>query len=768
MCIGAGKKVVDNEHADQAGVVQGEGSLELETRASLEISNALEPSVLASLTVAFESKVTGAATLEVSKSLVFHANGTMGGSGTTVLLAGATGSSVGGAMFLEERTFINEGSLTLGRESGNLEMRNGAVFENHGTIDDNAGFISGGEGGTAPRFINYGAFDRTENTVGEGRVTVSFVNHGSVSVETGILGFLNPTVEPSSSWSATFEKGDIVFAGGTLTFNETNLLAGDISIIGAVVTAEHTKTSHVALGVGEGTLNVASGTTLAVDRLALEANFRSAPLFATITGGGTLTVKESFRWTEGKMTGSGTTVLQRGSSSTLVKSAELLERTLLNEGTASIEGEAEAFLSMTKGAKLENAGTFEPNSPGGIGDEGEGAGSTARIVNTGTFQKTVGINSVAVKVPFENLGAIKELTSGHIEIFYPLAAQPATSVYGGPGNPSTPGHPCPVCGEPVVAATGDLVETQTDLTVGGRGVGLGLTRTYNSQAGAEGAKGIFGYGWSSSFSDHLALEKETSKVTLHQADGSTVAFTERGGSLIAPASSPDKLSGSSESGYTLTLANQIQYRFQGASGHLESVTDRNGNATTLAYGETGRLETITDPAGRKLTLAYNGEGLVESVKDPMGHTVKYTYEGGNLATVTLPGEETARWQFKYDGSHELTEMTDGRGGKTINEYNGSHQVISQTDPAKRTLTFEYEGFFTKITNDTTGAVTAEQFTSNDEPFAITRGYHTALASTQSFTYNEAGYVTSETDGDGHTTRYGYDAEGNRHTTRLTT
>ena len=662
-------------------------------------------------------------------------------------------------MFLEERTFVNEGSLTLGAESGNLEMRNGAVFENHGTVDDNAGFVSGGEGGTAPRFVNYGAFDRTEHTVQPGEVKVSFINHGSVSVETGILGFLNPTVEPSSSWSATFEKGDIVFTGGTLTFKESNLLAGDISIIGATVTAEHTKTSHVPLGVGEGTLNVASGTTLAVDRLALEANFRTSPLFATITGAGTLTVKESFRWTEGSMKGSGSTVLQPGSSSVLVKGAELLERTLVNEGTATIEAE-QGSMSITKGAKLVNAGTFVDNSLSGVSDESEGAGSSARIVNNGVFQKTVGSETTPVQVPFENLGAIKELT-GHIHIFYPIAATPTTSVYGGPGNPSAPGHPCPVCGEPVVAATGDLVETQTDLSVGGRGVGLGLTRTYNSQAGAEGTKGIFGYGWSSTFSDHLALEKESSKVTLHQADGSTVPFTESGGSLIAPAWSPDKLSGSSESGYTLTLANQTQYNFSGSSGRLESVTDRNGNETTLSYGETGRLGTITDPTGRKLTLAYNGEGLVESAKDPMGHTVKYTYEGGNLATVTLPGEEKARGQFRYDGSHELTEMTDGRGGKTINEYNSSHQVISQTDPAKRTLTFEYEGFFTKITNSTTGAVTAEQFTSNDEPFAITRGYHTAVTTTRSFTYNEASYVTSETDGDGHTTKYGYDSEDNR-------
>jgi RHS repeat-associated protein len=109
----------------------------------------------------------------------------------------------------------------------------------------------------------------------------------------------------------------------------------------------------------------------------------------------------------------------------------------------------------------------------------------------------------------------------------------------------------------------------------------------------------------------------------------------------------------------------------------------------------------------------------------------------------------------------MTSMTDGRGGKTTNEYDSSNRVISQTDPAGRTLTFKYEAFHTTITNKATGAVTDEWFTSNNEPFSITRGYGTAVATTETFSYNEAGRLVSVTDGDGHTTTYGYDAEGNR-------
>ncbi len=189
-------------------------------------------------------------------------------------------------------------------------------------------------------------------------------------------------------------------------------------------------------------------------------------------------------------------------------------------------------------------------------------------------------------------------------------------------------------------ATGNLSESQTDLAVGGRGVGLVWTRYYNSQAAATApTKGMFGDGWSSSFSDHVALEKASTekpsaRAVLYQADGSTVPFTESEGKYTAPEWSQDTLTGSTSKGFTLMLADQTTYKFNGSNGRLENVADRNGNATALAYNGAGRLESITDSAGRKITLAYNSEGLVESAKDPMGHTVKYAYEEGELAGVT--------------------------------------------------------------------------------------------------------------------------------------
>jgi YD repeat-containing protein len=70
-------------------------------------------------------------------------------------------------------------------------------------------------------------------------------------------------------------------------------------------------------------------------------------------------------------------------------------------------------------------------------------------------------------------------------------------------------------------------------------------------------------------------------------------------------------------------------------------------------------------------------------------------------------------------------------------------------------------FETTITNKATGAVTLEKFTSSNEPYSITRGYGTAVATTETLTYNEEGRMLSRTDGNGHETTYTYDSHGNR-------
>jgi RHS repeat-associated protein len=426
--------------------------------------------------------------------------------------------------------------------------------------------------------------------------------------------------------------------------------------------------------------------------------------------------------------------------------AKLDRRALQTEGHFYLES---GRLEMGHGAALRSSAEFEANSeaPGGGQVEAFSGGSPG-IVSTGPFEKTKGTGTTTIDVPFENFGTVGA-REGQLQFNDPLSRS------------ATEETQCP-CeeGDPVNSATGNFSEAQTDVRIPALGVDLALTRTYSAAvASGAGSAGPFGYGWSGTFTDHLLSEEGGNRIVYVSGTGHTTPFTRNGeGAFAAPSWSQDKLSGSAEAGYTLLLADRTEYAFSG-SGRLESIVDRNGNETTLAYEE-GHLTTISDPSGQHLTLAYNGAGEVESVEDPMGHLTSYTYEGGELKTVTMPGEAEPRWGFEYDPSHRLTKMTDGRGGETVNEYDGSGRVISQTDPAGRTTAFDYAPFHTTVTNEATGSISDEWFTSNNEPFKITRGFETLVATTQTFAYDEAGYMEKQTDGNGHTTTYGYDGEGN--------
>lgn len=744
-CLGAGTTVTVAEAA-QVAAVRSEGTIVV-SGGPFEVLSTTQQSELATL------KMTGgvlqvSGTLTVSASFLWTA-AALAGTGRTVILPGAEGTIAPSASFayIYSDHLVNQGTLSL--PSGWLKIANGGELLNEGTFDlgsEHAPAIAAGEGGS--KIANLGTFQKASGT-GESAIGVFVENKGTVKAQQGKLALDGGgSSSGSNRWEAA-SGAEVVFQGNTYTLRE-GALAGQIALkYGSpltVVNAEgvNGEAARVEVDVGGGEspggLEVQSGT-MTVESLTMKTG--------TQDGAGTLKVAKSLDWLGGgAFSGAGQTIVLPGAEATVsagVSYALLYQRLLVNRGTFSLPGSN--FIQLRGGAEILNEGTFTVDSEHAPAIQ-IGTGAKPRIVNAGTFQKTAGSGESVVEPAFENSKTVRA-TSGHLVFSNPIALAGSEHV----------GHECYVA-DPVDCATGDLAEAQTDLQIGGRGIGLVLTRTYSAQAAAAGTLGPFGYGWASSYGEHLSSEEEGKKVTLTEARGGTVPFTQSGSSWLAPAWSQDILSGNPTGGYVLTLPDQTKYGFSGA-GRLQAITDRNGNETTLSYDEAGHLKTVTDPAGRQLTLAYNAEGLVETATDPMGHVVHYAYEGKTLKSVTLPGEASPNWQFKYDASRRITQITDARGGKTTDEYDSSSRVVSQTDPAGRTTTFKYEPFHTQVTNKATGAVTEEWFTSDHEPFSITRGYGTVAATTRTFGYDEAGHLTSATDGDGHTTTYGYDAEGNR-------
>lgn len=334
-------------------------------------------------------------------------------------------------------------------------------------------------------------------------------------------------------------------------------------------------------------------------------------------------------------------------------------------------------------------------------------------------------------------------------------------------------------------ATGNEVETQNDIAVGGYGPELDLTRTYNSELATE-EKSIsdatpdivrgsslsewpFGYGWTASygafleFGENCVKEPCTPTVATHQENGSVVFFEYRGEEWRPVSPLTQATLTQSGGSYVYTLPSQTKLIFN-AEGLLTSEADSDGNALTMHRDGDGRLESVSDGAGRELTFSYDAEGQVSAVTEPTGGTVKYTYEDGDLTSVTEAGESQPAWRFDYGASNRMTAVTNGRGETTTTKYEENGRVASEVAPTGATRRWEY--LITASGSETTihepdGAETQETFNEAGLSTRVTRAAGTSQASTTLSEYNKNDELVATTAPNDQTTTYTYDAAGDR-------
>jgi YD repeat-containing protein len=217
-------------------------------------------------------------------------------------------------------------------------------------------------------------------------------------------------------------------------------------------------------------------------------------------------------------------------------------------------------------------------------------------------------------------------------------------------NRCAPPNECPTCHDasnPVDLATGDTFITQTDISVPGLGGGINLTRTWNSVL-FEGVEvlGMFGTGWTSTYEDKV-FPGGDGFMKYMRPDGGiwSFAYTGGGGSnasymVAGPANKTATLAETTSNNvvtWTLTFQNGEKRTYDLNSGKLLSISDRNGNTTTLSYDASYRLTTVTDPAGRHLYFTYGnftysnltgvgGAFLVTNVSSDFGVSLSYAYD----------------------------------------------------------------------------------------------------------------------------------------------
>ncbi len=237
--------------------------------------------------------------------------------------------------------------------------------------------------------------------------------------------------------------------------------------------------------------------------------------------------------------------------------------------------------------------------------------------------------------------------------------------------------------------SGGAVASEDDITVGGRGPGMKLTRTYASNQGDE--EGFFGRGWSTDLD---------AQVLTNECDTRIVRGSAGQGQRFAPAGTDvnGNVQFTALSGYHGTLVQTgAEYDFYAKDGtryhfgqfdrsgpRLSYIEDTNGNRVAYTYevnqGEQ-HVTRIDDSAGRHIDLTYTIKDvetkesgitiehvftIVSDAAGPGGLHVHYDYDAvGNLIKATRSDGSS--------GDREHAYTYDDLGGYFITQPDGAIQ-----------------------------------------------------------------------------------------------
>ncbi len=319
-------------------------------------------------------------------------------------------------------------------------------------------------------------------------------------------------------------------------------------------------------------------------------------------------------------------------------------------------------------------------------------------------------------------------------------------------------------GEPVDVTTGNMYLQQVDHVLPGAGHQIHVQRTYNSQSTSTG---LFGKGWATAYDESLQIY-DANTIRLKEADGRATYFGRSIGSSGPFLALEGDFHGQitpNAGGYALSLKDGSVHQFN-STGRLLSLSDPNGNLTSLQYNLSGKLSSVTDPFGRILSFLVNLNGRVISIADTTGIIADYTYGGGGeLLTVTYA--DNSGYVFAYDSALRLTSVSDklgnvleahaydSQGRATTSQKHGGVELYTLTYvSATRTDVTDALGRVTKYFFDKTKA---RNVVTSVEGLCSCGGGGSQVTT---WTYDNNLNVTSSTDALGRITSYTYDSAGN--------
>ncbi|MBW3541220.1 MAG: PKD domain-containing protein [Planctomycetes bacterium] len=344
--------------------------------------------------------LTGTADIAVD-GLFDWTGGTLAGTGTTTVSAGAALNISGGSL-REGRTLTNAGTAVW--SAGNIVIDGTSQFHNSGSFEaQNDGVVSGGgafhNSGTFVKSSGIGQTQFASST--DNAAIVAFNNSGSVEAQSGILTFAGGGTSSGSFHGA---PGTLLIFSRRHVLSETSSIVADrvsfgpyganwapfgdgpIEVGGSYHASGWTKVS----GSG-GVPVIFSGTVTSVGSLVeviggdldLRHNSVTTAVLrsgSSLLGSGEVTVTERLDWQGGSMRGTGTTTVSAGAALNISGGSLAEGRTLTNAGTA-VWSAGNILIDGT--SQFHNSGSFEAQHDGVV--FGGGA-----FHNSGTFVKSAG------------------------------------------------------------------------------------------------------------------------------------------------------------------------------------------------------------------------------------------------------------------------------------------------------------------------------------------------------------------------------------------
>jgi YD repeat-containing protein len=152
---------------------------------------------------------------------------------------------------------------------------------------------------------------------------------------------------------------------------------------------------------------------------------------------------------------------------------------------------------------------------------------------------------------------------------------------------------------------------------------------------------------------------------------------------------------------------------------VSTIQGTQGQALTFTYSGSGQVTQIKDSSGRTWQYSYNSSGNLATYTDPTGAQTGYKYDPNTdlLTSVTDPNGNTTTITYDADGSQRVATVTEPDGTQTgqITKFNylSTKPETDVTDPDNKTTEYTLDAFGrVELIQDPSGKFVAQTWNQN--------------------------------------------------------